>query len=101
MMVIETRQATKDKIFDLIEEMKSLGHEKKMIICELEETLYDCFESLEDDEDYENDEYMSKEDDVDFRKMYGRRRNEDDMDMRMNRRHPLHMRRRNKMGRFV
>lgn len=57
MMVIEMREAAKDKAFDLLEEIKNLGHQKKMALCELEDTLYECFESLdEDDEDYKEDE---------------------------------------------
>ena len=50
MMVIEMREAAKDKAFDLIEEIKELGHKKKLALCELEDTLYECFESEEDDE---------------------------------------------------
>ena len=73
-MVIELRQAAKEKAFDLLEEIKSLGHEKKMALCELEETLYECFESSEeDDEEYENEDV-----DMEYRKRapyrYGRSR---------------------------
>ena len=71
MMVIELRQAAKEKAFDILEEIKHLGHEKKMALCELEETLYECFESSE----------------------------EDDEDVRYRR--SMRMRRRDRMGRFV
>lgn len=69
MMVIEMRQAAKDKAFELIDEIKDLGHQKKMAICELEDTLYDCFESSEDDEESEVEfPDMDDEEDVDFRR---------------------------------
>ena len=57
-MIIQTRQAAYEKALDLIEEMKDLGHKKKMAICELEDTLYECFESSKSEED----EYESSED---------------------------------------
>lgn len=117
MIVIELRQAAKDKAFDLLDEIKDLGHKKKMAICELEETLYDCFESSEeDDEEYESDEYMSKDDeddDIDYRSRRSYRyddrhamlhrdmHKDDETDMRFNGRRNMRMRRRNRMGRFV
>ncbi len=59
MMVIELREAAKDKAFGLIDEIKDLGRKKKMALCELEETLYECFESTKDDEDeYEDEDEM-------------------------------------------
>ena len=45
------REAAQDRAFDLLDEIKDLGHKKKMAICELEDTLHDCFESSEDDEE--------------------------------------------------
>lgn len=116
MIMIETRQAAKDKAFDLLDEIKDLGRQKKMALCKLEETLYECFESEEDDEDeYENSEYTPNEDeekDMDYRsrKSYRYRRNmrnmRDDRDMYdededVMPRHSMRMRRRNRMGRFV
>ena len=53
MMVIEMRDA-KERVFDLLEEIKDLGHRKKVALCELEDALYECFES--EDKDYEDDE---------------------------------------------
>ena len=50
MIMIETREAAKEKAFDLLEDIKQLGKKKKMALCELEETLYDCFESDGEDE---------------------------------------------------
>lgn len=115
MIVIELRQAAKDKAFDLIDEMEDLGRQKKMIMCELKETLYDCFESSEEDEEYDSDEFMPGEEedmDMDYRKRraykYGNRSmmrrmrdNEEDMNMDLNNRRSMRMRRRNRMGRFI
>lgn len=113
MMIIEARQAAKDKAFDLIDEIKDLDRKKKIVFCELEETLYDCFESSEDEDDEEvESEYESGEGEdqnVDFRKytaykhdrkfLHGMRH--DDDDSHQYRRRAMRMRRRNRMGRFV
>lgn len=116
MVMIETRQAAKDKAFDLLYDIKDLDYQKKMILCKLEETLYECFESEEDDEEeYENSEYTQNEDDdkdIDYRsrKSYRYRKNmrsmrgdhdmyDEDMDNMPYR--SMRMRRRNRMGRFV
>lgn len=56
MMVIELRKAHKEKAFDLIDDLKELGHKKKAMICELEDILYKCFESSEEDYDDEYEE---------------------------------------------
>ena len=125
MIIIETRQAAKDKAFDLIDEIEDLGHKKKMALCELKETLYDCFESSEEDEDeydesedrYEPVEESDEDQDIDFRRRGSYRYNRnyamrsgmrshdvDDMDMRNSRayrRRAMRMRRRDRMGRFV
>lgn len=107
---IEMRKAAQDKAFDLLEEVKELGHKKKMVLCELEDTLYECFESTDNDDENEydrEDEYTPFEEeqdmDVDYRKRggyrYGSRRNMR-IGMRSGMRSAMHMRR-NKMGRFV
>lgn len=115
MIMIEMRQAAKDKAFDLLDEIKDLGRQKKMALCKLEETLYECFESEEDDEDeYENSDYTSDEDedkDMDYRsrRAYRYRRNMRNMrgdhgmydDVDEMPRHSMRMRSRNRMGRFV
>ena len=54
MMVIEMREATKEKVFDLLDEIKDLGHKKKLALSELEDALYECFEE-DDREDEESD----------------------------------------------
>ena len=59
MMIIEMRKAAQDKAFELLDEIKDLGHQKKMVLCELEDALYECFESSEEEyEDYERDPEM-------------------------------------------
>ena len=50
MMVIEMREAAQERALDLVEELHELGHEKKMVLCELEDTLYDCFEDSKEDD---------------------------------------------------
>ena len=52
MMIIETRDA-KERVFDLLEEIEDLEHRKKVALCELEDALYECFES--EDKDYKDD----------------------------------------------
>ena len=62
-MVIELRKAAQDKAFELLDEIEDLGHQKKMVLCELKDALYECFESSEEEyEDYE------KEPEMDFRR---------------------------------
>ena len=59
MMVIELRKATQDKAFDILDEVKELGHQKKALLCELEDVLYECFESSEEQyEDFEREPEM-------------------------------------------
>ena len=97
MMVIEMREAAQDKAFELIDELHELGHQKKMVMCELEDTLYDCFEGSEEELSDKSDEGT----DLGFKRGYNRNyamRNFDDdedryMQMRMNRRRAMRMRR--------
>lgn len=105
MVVIEMREAAQEKALDLVDELHELGHQKKMILCELEDTLYDCFEGSEEDEKEEGTEEGT---DLGFKgsRHYGMRNFEDDdkdMDMRRAyRRTSSRMRmRRNRMGRYV
>lgn len=106
MVVIEMREAAQEKALDLVDELHELGHQKKMILCELEDTLYDCFETGKDDEESEGTDEGT---DLGFKgsRHYGMRNFEDDddkdMDMRRAyRRTSNRMRmRRNRMGRYV
>ena len=55
MMVIELREALLDKALDQLEEAKKHGKKCKLAMCELEDTLYECYESDKDyDEDYDS-----------------------------------------------
>lgn len=103
MVIYEMREASKEKAFDLVDELHELGHQKKMILCELEDTLYDCFDSSKEEEE---DSEEGK--DLGFKASHRysmRNFNDDDddkdMDMRsMYRRRRMGMRR-NRMGRYV
>lgn len=70
MMVIEMRKSAKERALELLEEIKDLHHRKKAMFCELEDTLYDCFESSEEEDEVENE--MPEDDDEiddDYRRM--------------------------------
>lgn len=109
MMMIEMREAAQDKAFELLDEVKDLGRQKKMVLCELEDTLYDCFENSEDKSEDKTEEGT----DLGFKKnLYNRHyamRNFDDdeddmkedMKMRAYRRSRAMRMRRNRMGRYA
>ena len=105
MVVIEMREAAQEKALDLVDELHELGHQKKMVLCELEDTLYDCFENPEDTE---KEEPSDEGTDLGFKNKYMNRYqmrnfNDDDKDMEMShryRRSRMRMRR-NRMGRYV
>lgn len=98
MVVIEMREAAQEKALDLVEELHELGHQKKMILCELEDTLYDCFETPKDEEEHEDTEEGT---DLGFKgtRRYSMRNFADD-DMKHDYRRRMRMRR-NRMGRYV
>ena len=58
MMIIEMREALLDKALDQLDEAKKYGKKCKLAMCELEDTLYECYESSNDteDENYEDRE---------------------------------------------
>lgn len=59
MVLIEMREAAFDKAMGLIDEAKEHSKQTKLTLCELEDTLYDCYESVKDtesDEEYEKDD---------------------------------------------
>ena len=101
MVVIEMREAAQEKALDLVDELHELGHQKKMILCELEDTLYDCFEADKDDEEHEGTEEGT---DLGFKgsRHYSMRNFEDDDDREMKHSYRRRMRmRKNRMGRYV
>lgn len=100
MIVIEMREAAQEKALELVDELHELGHEKKMILCELEDTLYDCFESSDKDGKEEESEEGT---DLGFKRRYAMRNfNDEDKDTEKYHSYRGRMRvRRNRMGRYV
>lgn len=98
MVMIEMREAAQERAFELIDELNELGKEKKMVMCELEDTLYDCFEGSKDEESSEIDEGKDLGFKSEFNRHYAMRNFEDDEDremrnMRAYRRRAMRMRR--------
>ena len=102
MVMIEMRDSLYDTAFDLLDEAKLNAKKTKLTLCELENAMYDCYESIKEEndsedekdikfrgvsgykEDYRHDEQYGVGDDEDEemrRQMHHRRRN-----MRMRRR---------------
>ena len=96
MVMIEMRDSLYDTAFDLLDEAKLNAKKTKLTLCELENAMYDCYESIkeensEDDkdikfrgvsgykEDYRHDEQYGVGDDEDEamieKRMARRRRN--------------------------
>ena len=107
MMVIEMREVAQERALDLVDEMKDLNHQKKMALCELEDTLYDCFEDSKEGEDEK--EPSEEGTDLGFKTKYNRHYemrnfdNEYDRDgdiHRVYRRNAMRMRR-NRVGRYA
>lgn len=71
MMVIEMREDAKERALDLIDESKDLHRQQKMVMCELEDALYDCFEA----EEKEDEEGTDEGTDLGFKGKMGRRSN--------------------------
>lgn len=103
MVIYEMREASREKAFDLLDELHELGHQKKMILCELEDTLYDCFDTSKEEEEHEDTEEGT---DLGFKasRRYSMRNFNDDDDKEMNMKSIYRRRmgmRRNRMGRYV
>lgn len=86
----------KERAFGLLEEIKDLGHRKKMALCELEDALYECFES--EKEDYEDDEKIDRDyrRSRAYRRRMSKRDHDEDYDDEMpeeRRHHDMRMRR--------
>ena len=67
MVVIEMREAAYNKVFGLIDEVKELDKKKRMVMCELEDAVYDCYDQLKD-EDHEDEEDQYEKDYNDLEK---------------------------------
>lgn len=104
------REAAQEKAFDLMDEAKDLNRQQKLVMCELEDTLYDCFEDSKEEE-VESEDKTEEGTDLGFKKAgYNRHyamrnfdKDDDDMmdhQVRQYRRRAMRMRR-NRMGRYV
>lgn len=104
MVVIEMREAAQELAFDLVDEMKDLDRKRKLVLCELEETLYDCFEDEKEDEKEGSEERTEEGTDLGFKSKFNRhyamRNFDEDEDVYKHRRRSLRHRR-DRMGRFV
>lgn len=103
-MVIEMRDNAYDTAFELLEEAKHSAKKTKLTLCELEDAMYDCYETSKE----EHDDYEYEEPEMDFRGRRGYRHDDeayddDRMDMRYRgaKRMGRMRMRRNRMGRFV
>ena len=104
MMVIEMRDNAYDTAFELLEEAKHSAKKTKLTLCELEDAMYDCYETSKE----EHDDYEYEEPEMEFRGRRGYRHDDeayddDRMDMRYRgaKRMGRMRMRRNRMGRFV
>ena len=96
MVMIEMRDSLYDTAFDLLDEAKLNAKKTKLTLCELENAMYDCYESIKEEnsedekdikfrgvsgykEDYRHDEQYGVGDDEDEamieKRMAHRRRN--------------------------
>jgi len=95
MVMIEMRDSLYDTAFDLLDEAKLNAKKTKLTLCELENAMYDCYESIKEEnsedekdikfrgvsgykEDYRHDEQYGVGDDEDeemSKKLHHRRRN--------------------------
>lgn len=73
-MVIEMREAAYNKVFDLLDEVKDLGKKKKLVLCELEDAIYECYESSKEEyESMDDEQYEDDDTDMNFRRYRGMR----------------------------
>ena len=106
MMLIEFKDAAYSKAFELLDEAKEHSKNTKIVLCELEDALYECYESSGENEHDDNREYDSLGDSSEMNYRRGRRsamryHDEDDerLNRRMNSRRDTRMRR-NMMSRY-
>lgn len=78
MMIIEMKEAAYSKAFELLDEIKELGKKKKMVLCELEDAIYECYEASKDGSEEESELKFKN-----YRSGIRRHDDEDDEDMYM------------------
>ena len=120
MVVVEMREDAFDEVFELVDEVKKLDKKRRMVMCELEDAVYDCYEASKDDEysesedQYEDIDDLQKEErsDINLRRARNMRRaqmrnmrthnNEyDNSEQAQNYHYHSNMRRRNRMGQYM
>lgn len=115
-MIVEFKEAAYEKAFELLDDAKSYSKKTKMVLCALEDALYDCYEASKhaDDEEYHEEDFEhpydgdnDEESEVNYRRGSRLMRRgmrhvsgeiHDDGETHY-RRHSMRMRR-NKMGRY-
>lgn len=70
MVVIELREAAYDKMFNLLDEIKDLGKKKRMVLCELEDAMYECYEASKGEE---HEDAQDSEGEMEYRRRRGMR----------------------------
>jgi hypothetical protein len=70
MVIFEMRDSAYDAAFDLLEEAKHSAKKTKLTLCELEDAMYDCYESIKEEN---SEDYYEPE--MDFRGRSGMRSN--------------------------
>lgn len=58
MVMIETKDSLYDTAFDLLDEAKLNAKKTKLTLCELENAMYDCYESIKEEENSEDEKDM-------------------------------------------
>jgi hypothetical protein len=58
MVMIEMRDSLYDTAFDLLDEAKLNAKKTKLTLCELENAMYDCYESIKEEDNSEDDKDM-------------------------------------------
>ena len=58
MVMIEMRDSLYDTAFDLLDEAKLNAKKTKLTLCELENAMYDCYESIKEEENGEDEKDM-------------------------------------------
>jgi len=102
MVMIEMKDSLYDTAFDLLDEAKLNAKKTKLTLCELENAMYDCYESIkeensEDDKDMKFRGVSGYKEDYRHDEQYGVGDDEDEamIEKRMaHRRHNMRMRRR-------
>jgi hypothetical protein len=58
MVMIEMKDSLYDTAFDLLDEAKLNAKKTKLTLCELENAMYDCYESIKEEENGEDEKDM-------------------------------------------